>query len=177
MFVGISQCWSSVQAEHAKFLECILDDEDDVPEEQVKWIIECSTKYANSGTLKDKNLIGSAKSTGKESTKVKRRSVKFERSTLKSKISSLNSAASDPTASIPVIQEAQQSMKNQLERYLTSQKELILEMSDEDEAEAEMTISEEMESLCLNASVFAGKEPKVKNTPKESRKKDQGYKI
>ena len=40
-----------------------------------------------------------------------------------------------------------------------------------------MTISEEMESLCLNASVFAGKEPKVKNTPKESRKKDQGYKI
>ena len=67
LFVGISQCWSSVQAEHAKFLECILDDEEDVPGEQVMWLMECSTKYANSGTMKDKYITGNTKPTEKES--------------------------------------------------------------------------------------------------------------
>ena len=171
LFVGVGQCWSSVQAEHAKFLECILDDEEDVPEEQVVWLMECSTKYANCGTMKDKYLLGNTKPTENKSTTIKRRSVKFERSTLKSKISNLNSAASDPTASIPVIQDAQQSMKNQLERYLTSQKELILEMSDEDEAESEMAMCEKMEKLCLDASVAAGKRTKSEESAKKNQEK------
>ena len=53
MFQNVIQYWSKVQVEHAEYLECILDDEEEIPDDEVKWLLDCSMQYANAGTAKD----------------------------------------------------------------------------------------------------------------------------
>ena len=112
------------------------DDDEDIPDDETVWLLDCSAKYANAGTAKDKyiNQSDNAAKIIKE-VNIKRRGLKFEMSSLASCIDNLNQVSVDLSASAQVIQETQQRMKCQLERYLTSQRELIMELDDDEVVE------------------------------------------
>ena len=170
LFLNISQCLSKVQSEHALYLMNILgDDDEDVPDEEVSWLLECSARYASIGTAKDKYLNKTDDATKvKEEVMLKKRTVKFEKSSLTSCIENLKEISADVSVSTRVIKEEQQRMKSQLNRYLTAQRELVLELSDEEEAEGELALCTKMERLCLQANVLAGK----RTEEEEQTKKD-----
>ena len=54
-----------------------------------------------------------------------------------------------------MVEETQNEMKVQLDRYLTVQKELVLQLSDDEEDGHEMSLSEKMQEMCIAASVAA----------------------
>lgn len=170
LFLNISQCLSKVQSEHALYLMNILgDDDEDVPDEEVSWLLECSARYASIGTAKDKYLNKTDDAPKvKEEVMLKKRTVKFEKSSLTSCIENLKEISADVSVSTRVIKEEQQRMKSQLNRYLTAQRELVLELSDEEEAEGELALCTKMERLCLQANVLAGK----RTEEEEQTKKD-----
>ena len=174
LFDNVSEYWSKLQDEHAKYLNRLLgDDDENIPDEEVKWLLECSTKYANAGTAKDKyiNQSDNAAKIIKE-VNIKRRGLKFEMSSLASCIDNLNQVSVDLSASAQVIQETHQRMKCQLERYLTSQRELVMELDDDEDVEKELAVCGRMEKLCLQASVSAAQrteeEEKTKITNQKS---------
>ena len=88
---------------------------------------------------------------------LKKRTVRFEKSSLNSCVENLKEISADVSVSARVIKEEQQRMKIQLDRYLTAQRELVMELSDEEEAEGELALCTKMERLCLQANVLAGK--------------------
>ena len=75
------------------------------------------------------------------------RSAKFEKSSLYSKIENVNKVVNNPSATLQVIKETQQSMKDQLQRCLSTQRDLMLELSDEEEADKEFAICDELDEF------------------------------
>tara|TARA_B110001454_G_scaffold196478_1_gene199376 strand:- start:542 stop:6220 length:5679 start_codon:yes stop_codon:yes gene_type:complete len=86
-----------------------------------------------------------------------KRAVKFERSTLVSCAQNLEAIAKDEDTSIDTIKEAQIELKSWQDQYMKSQKDLILITSDDEELEEEMKLSQQLQRLCIQANVEAGK--------------------
>jgi hypothetical protein len=119
----------------------LADDDEDVPEEEVNWLLDCSSLYANAGTAKEE-YINTSYNVPKmtREVKVKKRSAKFEKTSLESCVNNLNQVSADMSANVKVIQETQQRMNDHLERYLNAQRELIMDLSDDDDADKELAV-------------------------------------
>ena len=70
-------------------------------------------------------------------------------------------------------------MKCQLERYLTSQRELVMELDDDEDVEKELAVCGRMEKLCLQASVSAAQRTEEEEKTKIANQKSpsSGLKI
>ena len=161
----VDQRWESVQEKHAAYLAYCITDEDETPETEIQWLTQCSDSYADVEESKDRFLLESQEYSkqDKQCVKKSKRAVKFERSSLNSIIQNLEAVAADEETPSQVVQESQNELKKQHEQYLTVQRELIIELSDEEEVEAEMKLSEQIQKLCLQANVAAGKRVKLQD--------------
>ena len=165
LFVNVDHRWEAAQDKHAAYLSHIQPEDADLPAVEIQWLLGCSDAYADAGTSK-KHYVNknSAKAPAiNEGVKQAKRGVKFERATLHSRIESLYTVASDETVTTKMVEETQYEMKKQLEKYLTVQRDLIIQLSDDDEVDTEMAISERMQKICLQANVSAGKRIKAKD--------------
>ena len=160
---------------YADYLACLLSDDEETPDADAQWIEGCTDafvkakmklhEYENSEevnkTMNSLKLTAAsadpAQPAVKDEVKRAKRAVKFERSTLNSRIQSLDSAVLEETAAASLIEETPADMKRQLEKYLSVQKELIVQLSDEEEAGNELSITEKIQTMCIGASVKASK--------------------
>ena len=156
LFQDVGKYHEQIQSHHSKYMTSLLgDDDEDIPDNETAWLLDYSAKFADAGTAKETYINTSHIPKMTREIKIKRRSVKFEKSSLESCVSNLNQVTADMSTSIRVIQETQQRMNGHLDRYLTAQRELIMELSDEEEADKELATCGMMERLCLQASVSA----------------------
>ena len=175
LFTIVDQRFTALQERYADYLSCLLSDDDETPETESQWIEGCTDAFIkakmelqryqeseNVGNDKEtpKLSVASTESTNivvKDEVKRAKRAVKFERSTLQSRIQNLNSALLEASATASIIKDTQTDMKTQLEKYLSVQRELIVQLSDDEEADQEMLVTEKMQAMCVNASVKASK--------------------
>ena len=172
LFTIVDQRFTALQERYADYLSCLLSDDDETPEADSHWIEGCTAAFMKAkmdfqGYKESNDVRDAQKETPKmtamatECTKVvvkdeikrAKRAVKFERSMLRSRIQNLDSALLEASATVSVIHDTQTDMKMQLEKYLTVQRELIVQLSDDDEADQEMLVTEKMQAMCIDVSV------------------------
>ena len=186
LFTIVDQRFTALQERYADYLSCLLSDDDETPEADSHWIEGATAAFMKAkmdfqAYKESKDVRDAQKETPKmtavatECTKVvvkdeikrAKRAVKFERSTLRSRIQNLDSALLEASATASVIHDTQTDMKMQLEKYLSVQRELIVQLSDDDEADQEMLVTEKMQAMCVDVSVKASKIIQEK-TPKDT---------
>ena len=127
LFTIVDQRWESIQEKHAAYLAYSITDEDDTPETDIQWLSHCSDTYTDAEEIKERFLIEEREvnKQDKENVKKSKRVVKFERSSLNSRIQNLEAVTADETTPSRVIEESQSELKKQHEKYLSMKKRSI----------------------------------------------------
>ena len=158
--------WRDLADKHATYTSLAFPDDDQIPKEENEYIDSLEDDYDNAMTSCDEYVKEAIKVTNDEQKNVsesdgeaikkQRRLLKYEASSLKSQISSLQSMLTDDEIGKEAVEECKSDMKKQLEKYETVHREYIL-LLEEDEVDDEVKLAEQLKSACLQMSINAAK--------------------
>lgn len=180
-FNTLKNRWLEVTEKHAQYLtvaypECDTDSSTEGKSDMISaeddYIAKIDADYEES----ERAYKASMKSFDNPSTIVKKasmqvkqasRACRFERTTLGTTLSNLKAATGDKDTPSQVVKDAQEGVKLQLDRYRVAQREYVILLSDDEEVDKETTLMQEMQSMCLQENVVAGKMIAAKQTVKQ----------
>ena len=167
-FEALCARMESVMSKHALYLALQHPDDADPTEEETKWMEEIEDQFSQAeadveqycATLDQK--LSSTTQLSQDGTqsaewKKKKRLCQFEMESVESMLNELTITVKDETAPVQSIKDSQGELKDQMERYRSSQRELVLILDSDEDLHNFTTDMKRLQHECSQLYLLAGK--------------------
>ena len=176
-FGEVKEKWGSVMSNDALYLALKYPDDEEVSEEDERWIDEIATKFNNAehSLSQYKGEAGEASHTDRDGMHKSYKLLDFERSQMEVAISNLETVAAHEDATISAINNTHIEVREQLIKYKEAHRNHLQTFGDIDEKQAVMLTK--MQRLCVTVGITAEKAMQLKKNYKEEHKRTTELKI
>ena len=166
-FQALSTRMDEVMNKHAQYLALSHPDDSEPTQEETQWLQEIEERfvaaeqsyeqYNASLEPKTPKLELLSDKTSSTELKKKTRLCQFELDSLDAMMIGLKITVEDETASVQSIKDAQADLKNQMDQYQSTQRELILILDSDEELQKHTTSMQKLQQECAKLNIVAGK--------------------
>ena len=171
-FATVNRCWLDVADKHAMYIAMAYPEEKDVPDTETEWIEKAEDDYDSAIVRCDdyiqenKEIKVATITIPHEDIKKKGNILKYEVTSLKTIIATVESLVNDKNTNQDAIEGAKLALQTQQEKCDTAQREHIASLVDDKEVEEALKQAEKIKSDCMKALIAVSKVMEQKTSQK-----------